>query len=271
MAKTIQHHTIGLTGARGFIGSHVLDYFRSLHLSVIPFQGDLLCEEDINKYFDMQKIDQIVHLVGAVSGSPEYLYRINYLTTENLLRVGVPKGLKKIVYASSVKVYGDSLNTICSEANALFPDTYYGLYKVFSEEVIKYFSRRFGLRYVILRLSNIYGSGNKTGVMYDFETDIRTNKTVTIIGSGKQKRNLVHINDACVGIEKAIYYEKNDVFNIASPLPYSILDIVNEFQKKYTFSIKHAQADETAHDLLASTDKAEALLHFKTSIRSLRI
>lgn len=262
MAMELIHKNIGITGSNGFIGSHLKKHLDARKIKYTCFNGDLLKEEDIKRYFSKNKVDQIIHLVGSFDLPFENQIKMNLLTTQKLLEVGVNYGLKKIIFSSTGAVYGEPLKGKSSENDPLRPNTLYGLSKMYAEEVIEYYSDTFGLQFIILRFPNVYGGGNNKGVVYNFLSDIRNKGKITIHGNGKQSRNFLYVTDACQAIEKSLFYKKSDIFNISNPVKTSINDLIEKLNKRYSFEINYEKSNNNLKDLLLNIDKATNKLKF---------
>lgn len=264
---------ICITGTDGFIGSNLT---KTLNLNnniiLIPFDGNLLNKDDIVNFFDANKnIDQIIHLAGTFFGDFDELLKINVLTTQNLLHIAVKNGVKKIIYPSSGAIYGEPIMEESLETDILKPNTFYGLAKLYTEDCIKYYYNNFNLNYIILRLPNVYGENNNKGVIYNFLTDIKNKREITIYGDGTQSRNFLHVSDVCMAIEKSIFYDKSDIFNISNPTKVSINEIVKILAKKYEFRIIYKEANNNLKDLLLDINKARNELNFLPKVKDLQI
>lgn len=272
MGSKIKYDRIGITGSTGFIGSNLTAYFKEQGIKYIPFKGTLLDVKDIEEYFKKYKINQVVHLVGAFNGTFEELIKTNLLTTQNLLEVGIKQGLKKIIYTSSGAVYGEPLHeTGSKETDALKPNTLYGLSKMLTEECIEFYLREVKITAVILRFSNVYGPGQKVGVVADFLRDIKNKGEITIAGDGTQSRSFLHITDACSAIEKSLFLNQSHKLNISNPIKFSINQVANEFSKKYKFKTKYAKQNNMLKDLFLNIHKSKDIINFLPDYKDLSI
>jgi UDP-glucose 4-epimerase len=262
---------IGITGCKGFIGSNLCNYLSKQNINFTCFEGDLLNEDDINNYFTKYHINNIIHLAGTFNPPFSNLLEKNLRTTQLLLNIGSNYGLKKIIFSSTGAVYGNPLKEESYETDILKPNTLYGLVKQYVEECIQYYSNNNNLIYVILRFSNVYGEGNKKGVIYNFLNDIQTKKKITVAGDGKQRRDFLHVQDACVAIEKSLSYDKSDIFNISNTSGTSLLDLIKVLKMKYQFTVNHREMDNNLHDLILNTDKAKNKLGFQARLTSIQI
>jgi UDP-glucose 4-epimerase len=220
--------TILVTGAAGFIGSHLIQKLLQMDFTVRGIdsfvngntmnidrvrnhpnfkfvEGDLLDENCTHEA--LRETDTVFHLAvtrpAYDRGLSEAIegYKNDVLATFNLLKsMSQPDSrVKKIVYASSVLIYGDQA-TIPTPENygPLCPASPYGASKLASEAFISTFCHTFDLSAAICRLSNIEGSRKPYGVVYDFVNRLREDRTkLEMKGDPTNKRSYLHVSD-CV-------------------------------------------------------------------------
>lgn len=180
-----------ITGSEGFIGKHlckllekdneILRYDRKIKL--LP----LSC-------FFIEKPDYVVHLASNISDDIEKC-REDIDLTFKILELSLKYNIKKVIFASSAAVYGNSYPYI----NPISP---YGISKLQCEEWIDYYVKK-GLNCVILRLSNVYGKGGN-GVINQFINKISKNEKLIVNNTGNQKRDYIHVFDVIGIISKII-------------------------------------------------------------------
>jgi UDP-glucose 4-epimerase len=253
---------IVITGANGFIGKNLKRRVLNSKLELIEFKGDLLKEEEVKKFFAENKdVEKVIHLAGGFYGSLDHLLACNLLTTRNLLEHsnGV---IKKIVYASTGAIYGNSDKKGSKETDCLNPNTDYALTKNFAEQYIKFYCLKSSCNYVILRFPSVYGPYNDKGVIYNFLEQIKKEQSVTVKGDGTQTRDFLHVEDACESIIKAIQYSENDIFNISSSIETSINDIIDILRDKYKFIVKYEPSDNDLLNMHLDNSKSMNKLNF---------
>ncbi len=251
---------VGITGGSGFIGQALGNRLKELDVAYKYFEGDIL-DMDMLATF-VSDCDQVVHLAGIFSDDFKKLVEVNMYGTRNVVDACVSSlNVKKIIFSSTGGVYGEPQNGgISLETDEPFPNTLYGLSKWYAEEYLRFS----GVPSVVLRFSNVYGPGNRKGVIYNFIRDIREKGTVSVFGTGEQKRNFLFIDDAVEAIVSAIRYPGCAVINVADSEVYSLKDIMRflkkdchlEFQEEY----HSADVSNKLQVLSEDTGKARELL-----------
>ena len=257
--------TIGVTGAKGFIGTYLVREMNRLGLDTKIFDGNLSDIGSVDSF--LEGCDMIIHLAGNLSNNFGDLLEANVMGTHNLVESSKRHHLKKIIFTSSGAVYGEPINgNISYESDVPSPNTLYGLSKLYAEEYLNFS----GISYTILRFPNVYGPGNKKGVIYNFIKSINESGRVNILGSGDQKRNFLYVEDAVDALIKSIdLIETKEIFNIADDSLYSILDVVSEMRKQgLNFEVEYHEADKTNQLKVLSEDiqKAYSILKWKPQV-----
>jgi len=270
---------VGLTGGGGFIGSH-------LYQALIKDSRVVWCEKfDREKYnlLDSKSMeafvkdkDIIFHLAGANRGSNQELLKINTIGTLNLLEAIRKYGTKniKLIFASSFQVYKSTPDPVLiDETTPSFPESIYGLSKKFAEELIDCYTRSYGIRGIIYRISNVYGPRCKpyyNSVISTFIDLTLEGKALTIYGDGKQARSFIYIKDVVAAFLKAIDHQVRgiSIFNICSGNLVSLNQIVREIERIINWNIKiyYGKAQEPKKFILGDAAKAHRKLGFKTKV-----
>jgi len=238
-----------ITGGAGFIGEHlvrslltrehqitIFDNFLNSSEDMISHlldKGVALVKGDITNFEEIAEnipgFDTVIHLASKISvkdsiSNPEDTMRVNVEGTVNVLRACVKQKVKNLVVASSAAVYGDLTdpNLLLSEDSQTNPISPYGTSKLAMEQQIKKFSNDYDLNSVILRLFNVYGTGQSdeyAGVITRFAKNIKEEKPLVIYGDGLQTRDFVNIEDVTDSIFHTISRmegRRGSIYNIAS-------------------------------------------------------
>lgn len=213
-------NNILVTGGAGFIGSHLVNSLirngyevlvidnlskgsrENVNIKAHFEQTDIRNRGKLNDIFKKFKPDYVFHLAAIsslFSKNSKEMKEVNVLGTTNVLEVSRQNNVKRIIFSSSAAVYGNSSKFPTKENQQLKPISGYGISKLEAESKIVSFSKKFGLSYVILRYSNVYGPGqqydNEGGVVSIFCNRIILSESVEIYGIGKQTRDFVNIYD----------------------------------------------------------------------------
>ena len=250
-----------ITGAAGFLGSHLCDRFIAEGHHVIGMDnlitGDL---KNISHLFPLERfefhhhdVSTFVHLEGdldyilhfASPASPiDYLkipietLKVGSLGTLNLLGLAKEKGAR-ILVASTSEVYGDPLVHPQNEAyygnvSPIGPRGVYDEAKRFMESITMAYHRYHGLDTRIVRIFNTYGSRmrlNDGRVVPAFMGQALRGEDLTVFGDGSQTRSFTYIDDQVEGIYRLLMSDYVEPVNIGNPDETTILDFAQEIIK----------------------------------------
>ena len=251
-----------ITGANGFIGSHLCNYLEKADIPFYKNEIDLLHAKKLHEFFQKNTFQTAIHLAGRFEGSFEELTQSNSIATWNFCEAFSQKnsGSKKIIFSSSGAVYGIPVNGHESfEVDIPHPETSYGLVKFLSEEVIRLYSRTHNLDHIILRLPNVYGEGGK-GIINKIKNDITQKGLVTINGNGDKSRDLMYVGDVVHAITSVALADirRSDTFNLSSGNRLSVNEILAVFSSKHSFTVQHVPDDNTTGILHLNSRKIYA-------------
>lgn len=231
-----------VTGGAGFIGSHiasaaineghdvvVVDDLSSGSIENIPdraafYHMDIRSEQLLDVIAD-EKIEYVCHAAAQVSvaaslSDPVSDGSINILGTINLLEACRKNHIKRIVYSSSVAVYGNPEYLPLDESHLLNPISAYGISKRVPEIYLKMYAEVYGLEYMILRYANVYGpkqsSIGEGGVVSIFSNNLIEGRHLVVNGDGEQTRDFVFVGDVAEANILAMTEGYNDIVNIGS-------------------------------------------------------
>lgn len=238
-------------GGCGFIGSHLVDALLGAGHQVRVFDRALeayrrpLQQADyrLGNFLDsallaeaLEGVDIVYHLISTTVPSTSNLNPIadvesNLVGTLHLLNLMVQKKIPKIVYLSSGgTVYGIPQTVPIAETHPLNPICSYGVVKVAIENYLQMFHHLYGLRYIILRVSNPYGERQGhvgvQGAVATFMRKILTNETIEIWGDGSVVRDFIYVGDLVELCVKVGGGEINGIFNAGSGKGSSINEVI---------------------------------------------
>lgn len=238
--------------------------FKNKNLSV--FKGGILDKEVLKRA--LKKSDIVVNLVGSWEKD---IYLINVLGSSNLLEVCKKSNIEKIVFISSEAVYGKYMGKLYIESDCPKPITEYGFSKYIAEKIYKFYSDAYNIPTVILRLSNTYGPGQRTGVVSEFLNSALKNQPVRIHRDGKQSRDFLYVDDAVNGIIKSIDFNVKgvEIFNIPGRKVHSLLELIFLIQRKLGKEIEIKFLEPPKPDIKymrSNYRKAKHLLNYEPKV-----
>jgi UDP-glucose 4-epimerase len=269
-----------VTGAAGFIGSHVAQQCLDLGMDVVAtddlsggfrenvpekatwIQGDVQDEVFVNSLWEKYgPFEYVYHIAAyAAEGLSHFIRRYNYMNnlvgSINLLNASVKNDVKCFVFTSSIAVYGTNQLPMTEDLTPQ-PEDPYGISKYAVELDLKAAHEMFGLNYVIFRPHNVYGENQNISDKYRnvigiFMNQVLHKEPMTIFGDGKQTRAFSYIDDVAPIIAKSPQVEQayQKTFNIGADTPYSVLTLAEEVAKAFgvKYEIKHLEArNEVVH------------------------
>src|SRR5690554_2766161 len=250
-----------ITGAAGFLGSHLCDKFIEEGYQVIGMDnlitGDLKNIEHLFKLKEFEfyhhdvttfvhvpgKVDYILHFASPASPIdylkiPIETLKVGSLGTLNLL--GLAKEKKaRILVASTSEVYGDPLvhpqnESYNGNVSPIGPRGVYDEAKRFMESITMAYHRFHGLDTRIVRIFNTYGSRmrlNDGRVVPAFMGQALRGEDLTVFGDGQQTRSFCYVTDLIDGIYKLLFSDYSYPVNIGNPHEITIKDFAEEIIK----------------------------------------
>ena len=266
--------TILLLGGFGFIGTNVLKFidrqcidkydvivfdkvdhhFHNVSFNCVKkvYAGDFSDVNNIENIFADNSIDLVFHFlsstVPATSSNARYDVESNLVATLNLLGVMDKYNVKDIVYLSSGgAIYGDHLEKVHNEEDAVYPKSSYGVVKLAIEKYLLSYAELYGFHSLILRLSNPFGPyhyNEKQGIVNIAIRRALSNNTLQIWGDGNGIKDYIFISDVCDILFKMVEDDiETGVYNVASGNALSVNDIVDAIRKYIPdFNVEHVNA-----------------------------
>ena len=240
-----------ITGGAGFIGSHIAKHLitKSHKVTIIDnfsrgrlenlsgFEEKIeVCKIDILDFDSLKKIisdsDGIFHQAALTSVPESFIqkekyHNVNVVGTENIFKLA-KEFRKKVVYASSSSVYGDTTLTPITEDFDKNPINPYGITKLDDEKLAKKY-HDLGVSIIGLRYFNVYGVGQTNdyaGVITKFFDQIKLNQSPIIFGDGSHTRDFISVEDVAKSNLLAMESNTNFSFlNIGTGIPTSIKEL----------------------------------------------
>jgi nucleoside-diphosphate-sugar epimerase len=225
--------TVLITGGSGFLGINLCRYLYSKGYKIkvidlvkfdyedmvnkIDFlQGDIRNSNELKKI--MYDVDYVVHCAAALPlYSKQEIFSTDIIGTRKVLEIAYLLKIKRVVHISSTAVYGIPDHHPLFEDDKLSGVGPYGKAKIFAERVCKEYRKK-GICITILRPKSFVGP-ERLGIMGIYYDWIKRGKNIPIIGNGKNRYQLLDVEDLCEAIHLCLIKPKNKAnrtFNIGA-------------------------------------------------------
>jgi UDP-glucose 4-epimerase len=309
-----------ITGGAGYVGSHAVKYFLQKGYKVVVidnletgFQGaievlksygdlthcnvDLRNFEEVNKVFESNKFDVVLHFAALASvfdclKKPYDYFTVDAFGTLNLLNACQLHQVKKFIFSSTCAVMGESKYLPMDEMHSTEPTSPYGEAKLMAEKMLAWYTKIYGIKYVAFRYFNVCGASEdgKLGDSQNPSTHLMQNVVRGALGiepfkmtcpkvdtpDGTPIRDYVDISDLIEAHFLAYEYlskgGESEKFNLGNGEGYSVLEIVSKVEEIMGVTVPRDQGESRSGEyakVYASHEKAEKLLGWKPT-RSLQ-
>jgi len=290
-----------VTGGAGFIGSHLVDKLlkegykvwviddlsggrkENVNPKARFYKCDLKDERQADEAITKIKPEIVYHLAASAAEmkaqfSPIEITSRNYNTFINTLVPALRNGTRRIVFTSSIAVYGDN-KTPFKETAEPKPEDLYGISKLAIEQTLKVLGRVHNFEYVITRPHNVYGPRQNMAdpyrnVVMIFMNALLKEEPYYIYGDGEQRRCFSYIDEVVEAIFRCGFYDVSGMtFNIGSSKDCSINELSDTIQEALGTNISPKYTDGRPQEVkVAIPSHALAKKHLgyknKTSLRN---
>ncbi len=250
-----------ITGAAGFLGSHLCDRFIAEGYHVIgmdnlitgnikniehlfPSKDFEYYHHDVSRFVHVPgKLDYILHFASPASPidylkMPIQTLKVGSLGTHNLLGLAKEKKARMLI-ASTSEVYGDPTvhpqpEEYWGNVNPIGPRGVYDEAKRFQEAITMAYHNFHGLETRIVRIFNTYGPRMRLDdgrALPAFMSQALNNEDITVFGDGSQTRSFCYVSDLVDGIYRLLLSDYHLPVNIGNPQEISLLDFAEEIIK----------------------------------------
>lgn|GEM_PF-1861858 len=275
---------VAVTGGSGFIGTRLVKKLIDVGHKVVVI--DLIEPEtksDVNvritDLMDFQQtkaalkgVDVVYHLAGMVVNTtrknPYKAVLLHSEGTVNVIEACRTNDIKKMFYASTFYVYdGISEKMLVNEETPLdiLNMELFGSTKLLGEAIIKDYSRKYGLEYVIFRFGSAYGTGRCSNVILTFIDLGLKGEPIEVWGQGKRRNQYTFVDDIAEGCLLAMD-RTNETYNLISPEETSTGELAELLKKKYGFEVVYNTIQKEGPSMpYMSSRKAILELGWKTT------
>ncbi len=290
-----------VTGGAGFIGSHIVerlvreghavrvlddlstgrsDNLASVQTRLELISGDIRDRQAVRRA--VKDIDYVIHeaawrSVPKSMEDPCGYTEVNVLGTVNLLAAAVAAKVKRVVFASSSSVYGETDRVPLREVQPVAPVSPYAMSKLSAEHYCQLFARSFGLETVALRYFNVFGprqslENEYAVVVPKFITCLLRHESPPVHGDGLQSRDFTYIENVVEVTIRAATAPgvSGEVFNVGCGESYSVLDLLAQLNTVLGLSISPQFTPPRPGDVrrtLADISKAAQHLKWQPTVR----
>lgn len=252
------NNKILITGAFGFIGSHLTEMLITKGYDVIAydrynidnnygwlnnskFKKDIeFCLGDIRDYDSVYKAinksTNVIHLAALIGIPYSYISPLAYVRTNiegtyNILEASKNKNIENILITSTSEVYGSALITPINEEHRIIGQSPYSASKIAADQLALSYYNSFDLPVKLIRPFNVYGPRQSTrAIIPTIITQALNNKKKLNLGNTDTKRDYTYVTDTCEGFLDIFHSNKSfgEITNIGTNKSFSILDIANK-------------------------------------------
>lgn len=289
-----------VTGAAGFIGSHLVDSLLADGWEVTaidnfdPFYPATVKHANIEAHrrhprWHLHELDiaddaslddlpgpfdVVVHLAAKAGvrpsiADPMAYQRANVAGTQTLLEFARKRGVRQFVFASSSSVYGVNPRVPWSEDDhVLQPISPYASTKVSGELLGHVYSKLFGMRFVALRFFTVYGPRQRPDLaIHAFARRMLRGDPIPMFGDGTSSRDYTFVDDVIAGVRAAMAFSRSDyeVINLGNSRTVSLREMIATLEKTLGVAARVERHPEQPGDVphtWARIDKARALLNY---------
>lgn len=252
---------IMITGATGFLGRNLIGKLTDHDLVLIDLPPDMFDEsvreswwhnykihhadinDDISTIKDQMKgVDVVIHLANKTRIPPSWTqyktyYQTNIGATQQIFACAQTMSVKKFIYISSSSVYGNNGSTIQKETDPLMPTNPYAVSKMAAEHALRVQAQDHSTELIIVRPFTMYGDymdfGKEALVIGKFLTAWEQDEPLMIEGTGQQRRDFIHADDAVEGLKLIIEHgHHNDIFNLGSGESVTVRELADLVSQK---------------------------------------
>ena len=241
----------------------VLDNLTTGYAERVPVGAEFIegsCQDErLYGKIPQHAYDAIYHIAGQSSGEisfddPVYDLQTNTQSTLLLLQFAQKVGCKRVLYGSTMSVYGDHPDIPISEGMTCAPKSFYGVGKLASEQYLRIYGE-YGIHSTAIRLSNVYGPGQnmanlRQGMVSIFLAQAIEHRRVHVKGSKDRFRDFVYVDDvvdallACEGNDKSF----GRIFNVATGVKTTVETLLKEITTNLPFEVEIEFSGSTPGD-----------------------
>jgi UDP-glucose 4-epimerase len=224
-----------VTGAGGFIGSQLVEHFRSRGWRVKGLDRAGLSDSALAESLVGEQPDACVHCAGSASvpasmQDPLNDFRANVDLTAKLLdAIRKDSPATRVVLLSSAAVYGSPAELPVREAAAMAPVSPYGHHKFMAEQLFREYASVHRVPTSIARVFSAYGPGLRRQVLWDASRKLLDGRKLLMQGTGAESRDFIHVSDIARAVECILGSAafEGEAYNVASGCETTVAELAH--------------------------------------------
>lgn len=266
-----------ITGASGFVGSNLCQYFNEKGVDLIKINrknGFDLSKRGWTNGIKTKNIDTIIHMAQSnnhrdFEHKSKEIFDTNVSATQELLEWSRLNGVKRFIYTSSFNVY-ENKNKPRKEDSNLNTESFYGLTKLISEQLVSHYSIFFET--VILRLNTVYGPKQSKALIPQMIQRLNNNEIIYLAKGEGVILSPIYVMDLSKIFLKLIQSKKkfdNEIINVAGNEVVSLEKIVKVLSDNLILKPKIKQTDNEIKYFISDSTKLRGFLNSSFSFTSI--
>jgi nucleoside-diphosphate-sugar epimerase len=223
-------------GSEGFIGSHCVTHFLSRGHEVAgadlfeqptqqyEYRRISRLSQEMDEWLKEKSFEAVINAAGSANVPFSMTHPVLDFESNCLDTLQVLDGIRqqqpacRYLHISSAAVYGNPLRLPVAEEDQAMPLSPYGWHKLMGELLCREYTSIYGLRTAIVRPFSVYGPGLRKQMFWDLYQKTKAGGPIQLIGTGKESRDYIHINDVVLAFELILQKSemKGEIYNIAS-------------------------------------------------------
>jgi UDP-glucose 4-epimerase len=273
---------IAITGGAGFIGTQLSKRLadRANDVTVVDIASPSQTENFAAKIVNITNLEEtkkalagnqvVYHLAGGVlenvRKSPYLGTELNVTGTLNVLEACRISDVRKIIFASTFYVYDGIDPTALVDENTSLNGNgmeLFGASKLLGENLVRTYSQKYGIHFVVLRFGSAYGAGNCTNIIKTFLESGIQGKPAVVWGRGHRWNQYTYVGDIADGCVLSLQ-EKNEIFNLISPEQTSIGELADFVKETLNLEVAFDLSKKEGSSMpYMSSEKARIRLKWK--------
>lgn len=230
--RSLKHKKILVFGGSGFLGSHLLKRLPHASDTDVDITNQSAVFNLIKQGWDI--IINLAGISGTAINKPQIGFEVNVIGSLNILEASSKLKHKPVIFFSnSRQEYGKPVYLPVDENHPTNPTNLYGVYKLASTHLAQLYFKTYALPAIVFRTSNVYGLSHAESSGYNIVNRWLKSNTITVFGTGRQKRDYLFIDDWIDAVTKALTIPAayGQIFNIGLGRGHTLLSLAKTISR----------------------------------------